>query len=114
MADRQSSLFDTEPDPWDLDSAEEKLVAEIVFAEAPYGPYDYSVPASMSGKLRPGQRVQVSLGQQREPKTGYCVAVGVKELRRPLKPIKALVDIEPLLAEGMLKLTRWMAVKLSW
>ncbi len=109
MADRQSSLFDTAPDPWELDSAEEKLVAEIVFAETPHGPYDYSVPTSMAGKLRPGQRVQVSFGQQREPRTGYCTAVGVKELRRPLKPIKALVDVEPLLADGMLKLTRWMA-----
>ena len=59
----QPTLFDAEPDPWQLDAAHEALTASVVFAEQPWGPYDYGVPAKLAAKLKPGQRVQVPLGK---------------------------------------------------
>ena len=59
----QQSLFDSAPDPWELDNADEQLAAEVVFHEPPHGPYDYRVPEAMRGKLQPGQRVRVPLGR---------------------------------------------------
>src|SRR5437773_823854 len=98
MPSRQSTLFDAEPDPWQLDAADEVLAATVVFAEQPHGPYDYKVPPSLAAKLKPGQRVQVPLGKGNRPMVGYCTAVVNKPPgRRPLKPLGRLVDAEPLL-----------------
>ena len=62
MSSRQATLFDAEPDPWQLDAAHEVLAACVAFTEQPWGPYDYAVPANLAAKLKPGQRVQVPLG----------------------------------------------------
>src|SRR5262245_53142628 len=98
MSSRQPTLFNAEPDPWQLDAAHEQLVASVVFAEPPHGPYDYSVPASLAAKLKPGQRVQVPLGKGNRLVVGYCMAVAAKAAgRRPLKPVGRLLDETPLL-----------------
>ena len=47
---RQTTLFDAEPDPWQMDAAHEVLAASVVFAEQPLGPYDYAVPANLAAK----------------------------------------------------------------
>jgi primosomal protein N' (replication factor Y) (superfamily II helicase) len=110
MSSRQSTLFDPQPEPWQLDATEEVLAATVVFAEQPHGPYDYSVPPSLAAKLKPGQRVQVPLGKGNRPIVGYCTAVANKPIgHRPLKPIRRLVDAEPLLSASMLRLAEWMA-----
>jgi primosomal protein N' (replication factor Y) len=110
MSDRQSTLFDATPDPWDLDAADEQLAAEVVFVDPPHGPFDYCVPGSLAPKLQPGQRVQVPLGRGNRPIVGYCTAIGTKPAgRRPLKPIARLVDQQPLLSPPLLKLARWMS-----
>jgi len=41
---QQQALFNTEPAPWSLDDQADWLAARVVFAQRPYGPYDYSVP----------------------------------------------------------------------
>src|SRR5262245_20926744 len=110
MTSRQSTLFDTAPEPWELDATREELAASVVFAEQPHGPYDYAVPTSLAGKLGPGQRVQVPLGRGNRAMVGYCTAVGPKVVgRRPLKPLLRLIDAEPLLSPAMLRLAEWMA-----
>jgi primosomal protein N' (replication factor Y) len=110
MSSRQSTLFDTAPEPWELDATREELAATVVFAEQPHGPYDYAVPNSLAGKLKPGQRIQVPLGRGNRTMVGYCTAVGPKVVgRRPLKPLGRLIDAEPLLSTAMLRLAEWMA-----
>jgi primosomal protein N' (replication factor Y) (superfamily II helicase) len=110
MSSRQSTLFDAEPDPWELDATHEQLAATVVFAEQPLGPYDYRIPAALAAKLKPGQRVQVPLGKGNRPVVGYCTAVANKPVgRRPLKPLGRLMDAEPLLSPAMLRLAEWMA-----
>src|SRR5262245_16844970 len=110
MPSRQSTLFDADPDPWELDATHEELAASVVFAEQPHGPYDYGIPPSLASKLKPGQRVQVPLGKGNRPMVGYCTAVEIKTAgKRPLKPLARLIDIEPLLSAGMLRLAQWMS-----
>lgn len=107
---QQQSLFDSAPDPWELDNADEQLVAEVVFHEPPHGPFDYRVSEPMRGNLQPGQRVRVPLGRGNRFVIGYCVALASKRVgTRPLKEIEAIVDDEPLLSPAMLDLTAWMA-----
>ena len=106
MPFRQSTLFEAEPEPWELDAAREELAASVVLAEPPHGPYDYAVPPALESKLRAGQRVQVPLGKGNRPIVGYCTAVGMKPAgRHKLKPIRRLVDAEPLLSPNMLRLS---------
>ena len=110
MPSHQSTLFDAEPDQWELDATQEVLAATVVFAEQPLGPYDYAVPPAMAAKLRPGQRVQVPLSRGNRPIVGYCTAVGNKAAsQRPLKPLGRVVDAEPLLSPAMLRLAEWMS-----
>jgi primosomal protein N' (replication factor Y) len=106
----QSTLFDAEPDPWQLDAAHEVLAASVAFVEQPWGPYDYAVPANLAAKLKAGQRVQVPLGKGNRSVVGYCTAMASKPVgRRPLKPISRVVDELPLLSPAMLRLAEWMA-----
>jgi primosomal protein N' (replication factor Y) len=110
MSSRQQTLFDAEPAPWQVDAAHEVLAARVVFAEQPHGPYDYSVPAAMAGRLVAGQRVRVPLGKGNRQVVGYCTAVQMRELgSRRLKPVGRMVDDAPLLSPAMLQLAEWMS-----
>ena len=62
MPDEQNSLFETEPQPWNLDDQDDWLAARIAFASQPYGPYDYSIPADLESQVKPGVRIEVPLG----------------------------------------------------
>jgi primosomal protein N' (replication factor Y) len=106
----QQTLFDRSPEPWELDDSAEQLAAAVVFPEPPHGPYDYCIPASLRGAVRPGQRLQVPLGKGDRAVTGYCVAVETRRAGpRRLKDVRGIVDAEPLLSPAMLRLTQWMA-----
>jgi primosomal protein N' (replication factor Y) len=110
MAKNQKSLFETEPDPWTLDSSSEQRVAEIAFADPPHGPFSYKVPETLRAPLAPGQRVQVPLGKGNRGVIGYCLQVGSKATgSRPLKEVLAVVDPLPLLSPAMMRLAEWMA-----
>jgi primosomal protein N' (replication factor Y) len=109
MPSRQSTLFDSDPDPWQVDAAAEQLAASVVFAEPPHGPYDYGVPVAMAARLKPGQRVEVPLGKGNRTVVGYCTAVANRASQRPLKPVSRLVDLEPLMSAALLRLAEWMA-----
>lgn len=108
--ERQRTLFEIEPPAWEVDAADERLVASVVFAERPYGPLDYLVPESLRAAVEPGRRVRVPLGRGDRPMIGYCVAVSPPTPgSRALKEIRGVVDDRPLLTPSMLALTHWMS-----
>jgi primosomal protein N' (replication factor Y) len=107
---QQATLFDLAPDPWELDAAGQRLVASVVFPEPPHGPLDYEVPLALAGRLAAGQRVEVPLGKGNALRVGCCVAIGGKGSDgRPLKPVKRVLDAQPLFAPTMLGLGEWVA-----
>jgi primosomal protein N' (replication factor Y) len=112
---RQRNLFDREPEPWELDEAQDQAVASVVFPEVPFGPYDYLVPDGLREEVEPGRRVRVPLGRGNRTVVGYCVelrsgaSTDPRGPARRLKEIKAVVDAIALLAPSMLRVTRWMS-----
>ena len=112
----QQSLFNVQPQPWQLDDQDDWLVARIVFSGAPYGPYDYSIPANLETSVKPGVRIEVPLGRGNRKMTGYCIDVigAFHELastvnRSRLKPIDAVVDAAPLITSSLLGLAHWIS-----
>ena len=75
MEKSQRSLFGDEHAPWEQDAADEGWVAQVVFAEAPYGPFDYRVPDRFRETLKLGMRVRVPLGRGNRTMVGYCTAL---------------------------------------
>lgn len=110
MNKRQQDLFSTQPPPWELDEAGEQLVATVVFAEPPFGPFDYRVPEALRTEVAAGRRVSVPLGRGNRCLTAYCVGLEYRQVgSRPLKDVKAAVDARELLPPAMLRLTQWMS-----
>lgn len=115
MDKRQKSLFDTAPEPWELDAAGDQLLVTVVLPESPYGPYDYSVPESLRELVEPGRRVRVPLGRGNRGVLGYVVRMSDASTPRPdvathrFKDILSVLDARPLLSNSMLRLTEWMA-----
>ncbi len=108
MSDAQQRLFETDPDPWDLD-AREQWIASVVFPEGPVGPFDYLVPENLLDQAQAGRRVRAPLGKANRLTTGYCVALASRIADRPLKPLAEVVDARRLLSATMLRLTAWIA-----
>lgn len=109
MSKQQQALFDAEQPPWEMDAAFEHLVATVVFAEAPYGPFDYRVPERLSKEVFAGCRVRVPLGRGNRGMDGYCSQVESRTVARPLKDVMTVIDKRPLLSPSMLQVTQWMA-----
>ena len=113
---QQNQLFDTTPEPWQLDDHGDWVAARIVFSEAPYGPYDYSVPSELQSALMPGMRVKVPLGRGNRKMVGYCVAVitanhvlGSTVNVSRLKPVTEVIDARPLIGSSLLDLANWIS-----
>ncbi len=110
MGDQQKILFEREPVPWELDEQQEGLVATVVFAETPHGPFDYLIPERLRGEVEPGRRVRVPLGRGNRGVVGYCVRTQDRPLgSRPLKEVRSVVDKMSLLSPPMLRLSAWLA-----
>lgn len=112
----QHSLFNVEPQPWQLDDQDDWLAARIAFSGAPFGPYDYSIPADLEKSVQPGVRIEVPLGRGNRKMTGYCVDVigPFHELAQSvspqkLKPIERVIDIRPLINASLLGLANWIS-----
>ena len=112
----QQSLFNVEPQPWSLDDQDDWLAARIAFSGAPYGPYDYSIPAEQEKFVKPGVRVEVPLGRGNRKMQGYCIDVigpfhplasSVNPSR--LKPIQRVLDAKPLINDQLLGLANWIS-----
>ncbi len=107
---QQAHLFDTAPDPWELDAAEDRLVATVVFATGPDQVFDYRVPDELRGRFTIGRRVRVPFGRGNRRQVGYCVRLESKSLgQRKLKEIHSLVDRVSLLSPALVRLTEWMS-----
>lgn len=112
----QKSLFNVEPQPWQLDDQDDWLAARIAFSGAPYGPYDYSIPAELEKSVKQGVRVEVPLGRGNRKMTGYCIEVigpfhPLAKTVNPqkLKPISVVLDARPLINEKLLGLANWIS-----
>ena len=112
----QKSLFNVEPQPWQLDDQDDWLAARIAFSGAPYGPYDYSIPAELEKSVSPGVRVEVPLGRGNRKMTGYCIdVIGpfhplAKSVNpQKLKPIDRVIDAKPLINGPLLGLANWIS-----
>ena len=106
--------------PWVRDALNDHSIATVVFAEIPWGPFDYLIPNELQDSVKAGRRVQVPLGRGNRQVIGYCVAVkytgpqdaqtsSEKGRSYKLKPITRVIDGFTLLSTEMLKLTKWLA-----
>ena len=112
----QQSLFNVEPQPWQLDDQDDWLAARIAFSGAPYGPYDYSIPSELEKMVHPGVRIEVPLGRGNRKMLGYCIDVigpfhPLAQSVNPqkLKPIEKVVDPQPLINSSLLGLANWIS-----
>ena len=84
---------------------------EVVFAEQPHGPYDYSVPPALAAKLRAGPARAGAAGQGQP--AGRRLLHGGRRSSPPASgrssPLAASIDAEPLLSPAMLRLAQWMS-----
>ncbi len=106
----QQRLFETEPEPWELDAQASQPVATVVFPTGPKQAFDYAVPDRFRETLEAGCRVEVPFGRGNRPQVGYCIEVAERPAgARSLKAIAEQVDARSLLRPAMLRLTRWIA-----
>jgi primosomal protein N' (replication factor Y) len=73
----------------------------------PQDRYTYSVPDELSGRIRPGVRVQIPFGTRSLP--GLVVALLDETDHADARPISAVLGEEPLLPEALVGLAEWVA-----
>ena len=117
---RQQGLFDDDafdmpegPAPWELDAAQDRSLATVVFSEVPWGPFDYLIPEALKAEVQIGRRVEVPLGRGNRKVIGYCVGIqhetGESTSAYKLKAVTAVLDKTTLVSSRMLELTHWMS-----
>jgi primosomal protein N' (replication factor Y) (superfamily II helicase) len=97
----QAFLFDQESDPG------RAAIARVVVHLPVEGVFDYRIPRSLDGKVRPGSRVTVNFSGQRV--TATCTALSESSEVQDPRELLGLIDSEPLLSPALLDLTRWIA-----
>jgi len=83
------------------------LYAEVVFGLPIDGPFDYIVPVNLEDQIKLGSRVWVNFRNKKE--VAYIVGLSPKTSIKKLKDISSLIDLEPILGEKLLELTRQLA-----
>ncbi|MDP8240301.1 MAG: primosomal protein N' [Candidatus Hatepunaea meridiana] len=81
-------------------------LAEINFADTPFGGYNYRVPSNTSA-YKVGIRVIVSFGSRR--RIGIITRIYKGDDDPRLKDILEPIDQSPLIPDDVIKLTRWIA-----
>ena len=84
------------------------MIASIAVDAAVYAidkPYSYAVPPSMP--VRPGMRVIVPFGRGNRRSEGIVLSVEEREAEN-LKPIERLMDQEPVLSEGFIRMAAFL------
>lgn len=84
-----------------------KLIAQIVIGLPVEGPFDYTIPEQDQENLHIGQRVTVSFGPKEV--LGYVVGLTDQSSFSSLKPIKKVLDQEPIISTELMTLARWMS-----
>lgn len=112
----QRQLFDTQPEAWEVDALQQRLVATVVLGEGASGEFDYLVPDQLCDEaltdrlVEVGRRLKVPFGRSNRTVVAYCVQLETKEVDPGrLKSVAGVVDNQSLLSPAMLQLTRWMA-----
>lgn len=82
-------------------------VAQVVIGLPVEGPFDYSVPAELAGKVAVGQRVRVLFN--RRQRLGIVVGFKAKSLFKRLNPVLSCLDSPPALDEHALAFTRGLS-----
>ncbi len=85
------------------------LFAEVVFDLPLDHAFSYAVPENLRDQVAVGKRVLAPFGRGDRATTGFCVHVSKTAPDREVKALLRVVDDEPLLDDGLLRLTRWMA-----
>ncbi|MCG3090155.1 primosomal protein N' [Sporosarcina cyprini] len=90
------------------------MIAEVIVDVAAYPidrPFDYEVPTHLESVIQRGSRIKVPFG----PRAVLGYIVNLKEESDvpadKLKPIAELIDLEPVLSEELLQLSKWLAEK---
>lgn len=81
--------------------------AEIAVALPLDRTFHYRIPKSMKNKIEIGKRVWVEF--RNEDKIGYVVGFAKLPEVKDVKPVKSMIDKEPIISPGMLELCRWMS-----
>jgi len=106
----QQDLFDLSPPPWEMLAGEKVTLASIVFADAPHGPFDYTVPDALRAEVVAGARVHVPLGHRRQPLVGWCIEVKTDQpASRKLRAVVEALDPQPLCDSHLVKLVMWIS-----
>ena len=69
--------------------------------------YSYSVPEELGGRLRPGHAVLAPFG--RRSYQGIVISITTKPGYPRTRPIQAILEDEPVIAESLIELGRWIA-----
>jgi len=86
-------------------------VIKVAVSSATYAidkPYDYLIPAHLADSVRPGMRVIVPFARGNRRCEGLVLSIAEESAYARLKPIDSVVDEEPVLDEGQIKLALWM------
>ena len=76
------------------------MIARVVVENAAYSfdiPFSYQVPQQMQPDIRPGCRVLAPFGKANRAKQGLVLALEEGGEQENLKPLKTLLDYQPLL-----------------
>ena len=104
-----AGLFPGEPVESPIIGEQYNLYAQIVFDRPLEVPYTYAVPSSLEGTIKKGARVLAPLGRGDKNTPGWCVDLTGTKPERTVKPLRGVLDPEPLVDDHLLELTRWMA-----
>lgn len=90
----------------------EQEIAKVALSAATYAidrPYDYRVPAGLTGLVKPGMRVMVPFGAGNRKTDGIVLSLGTRVPQGVrLKEIAAVLDDTPMLDEEELQLALWL------
>ena len=90
---------------------ETAVIVKVAVGAAPYSidkPYDYLVPGELLEGAVPGVRVIVPFGRGNKNSDGIILSRGEGEKVPGLKPLRALLDKEPVLDSDGIALALWM------
>jgi primosomal protein N' (replication factor Y) len=107
------TLFDAEGPGDDSNSVRHSSThfADIVFDRPLDHAFTYAIPNDLVGKLCVGKRVEVPLGRGGKTTTGFCVRISSTPPTASfeIKSISRVLDVDALVDDHLMKLTRWMA-----
>ena len=90
---------------------ETAVIVKVAVSAAPYSvdkPYDYLVPEELLETAVPGVRVMIPFGRGNKDSEGIILSRGEGEKIPGVKPLKSVLDREPVLDKDGIALALWM------